>query len=181
MARNESPAERARRIELEHDAYRKETGFWGREGAGCLFLARDTARLLIAHRSVEVEQPLTWGTWGGAMDPGETPQQTVRREGREEANYKGAMKLIPLAVFAHESGFRYHNFLAVVDHQFEIELDRNKNWETQDYAWCRFGEFPDPLHPGVEYLLEHSGADIERIIEQECAAALTRRQAMRPR
>src|ERR1044072_6312895 len=29
----------------------KKTGFWGEQGAGCIFLARDTGRLLLAPRS----------------------------------------------------------------------------------------------------------------------------------
>ena len=52
----------------DHAEALQQTGFWGRAGAGVLFLARDTGRILIAHRSADVEQPDTWGTWGGAID-----------------------------------------------------------------------------------------------------------------
>ena len=134
----------------EHGAALEKTGFWGRQAAGCLFLARSTGRLLIAHRSKHVLEPHTWGTWGGAIDPGETPKQGVVREVREEAGYTGRFKLIPLFVFKHSSGFRYHNFLAVVDDEFEPELD----WETQGYEWVKFGRWPKPLHPGLKSLLE---------------------------
>ena len=43
----------------EHNAALKTTGFWGKQGAGCLFLALDTLRIGIAHRSREVEEPNT--------------------------------------------------------------------------------------------------------------------------
>ncbi len=48
-----------------------QTGFWGAYGgAGSIFLARDTGRLLLARRSHHVLQPGTWGTIGGAVDRG---------------------------------------------------------------------------------------------------------------
>jgi hypothetical protein len=61
----------------EHRDALKQTGFWGRQGAGCIFLALDTERLCIAHRSRKVEQPGTWGTWGGAIDSFESPEKTL--------------------------------------------------------------------------------------------------------
>jgi len=129
----------------EHTQALQQTGFWGRQGAGCIFMALDTGRLCLAHRSAAVEQPGTWGTWGGAMESGEDPAEAVRREVAEEAGYTGPLRLIPLMVFSHPSGFRYHNFLALVPREFEPRL----NWETQDSAWFKPGEWPSPLHPGV--------------------------------
>ena len=133
----------------EHLAAMKRTGFWGKQGAGCIFLARNTGRLLIAHRSRKVEQPNTWGTWGGAIDSGEDPETAVRREAREEAGAAAAIvALKPLFVFQSGS-FRYSNFLAVVDHEFEPVL----TWETQGYRWCPFGEWPNHLHFGLQAVL----------------------------
>ena len=54
--------------ETEHRRALNQTGFWGRQGAGCVFLAQDTGRLCLAHRSSAVEQPGTWGTWGGKSE-----------------------------------------------------------------------------------------------------------------
>lgn len=145
----------------DHEEQLQTTGFWGKQAAGCLFLARDTGRLLIAHRSDEVLEPNTWGTWGGAMDRGETPEAAVLREVDEETEHNGPRLALPLAVFSHESGFKYHNYLVVVDEEFEPTL----NWESQDYAWVGLDEMPSPLHPGVKYLLEQSRDDIARFIE----------------
>lgn len=133
----------------EHQQALNQTGFWGRRGAGCIILARDTGRFCIAHRSSKVEQPGTWGTWGGAIDEGEDPASAAQREVAEEAGYSGPMKMVPLYVFKHESGFTYYNFLAIVEREFQPRLD----WETQGYDWVEYGAWPSPLHPGLQAVL----------------------------
>lgn len=135
--------------DAEHQRALDRTGFWGAAGAGCLIIARDTGRICIAHRSQEVEQPGTWGTWGGAIDQGEDPKIAAAREVQEEAGYHGKMSLIPLYIFSHPSGFKYYNFLAVVDREFTPQLD----WETQGFVWVEFGDWPQPLHHGLVSLL----------------------------
>lgn len=132
-----------------HKRALRETGFWGRAAAGCLIQARDTGRILIPHRSEHCQQPNTWGTWGGAIDTGESPEQAVLRELSEEAGFAAPEEIVPLYVFRHESGFRYHNFLVLVGTEFEPRI----NWETQAYAWFRFGEWPEPAHFGLTALL----------------------------
>jgi 8-oxo-dGTP pyrophosphatase MutT (NUDIX family) len=127
----------------------KRTGFWGKQGAGVIFLAQNTGRLLIAHRSRQVEQPGTWGTWGGAIDEGEDPETAARREAVEEAGHRVAiLRMLPLFVYRKET-FRYSNFLAVVEHEFTPRL----GWETQGYRWCAFGEWPHPVHFGLQAVL----------------------------
>lgn len=140
-------------ISLANDALHREalekTGFWGKRAAGCLFIANDTGRYLIAHRSAHVQEPNTWGTWGGALDEGETPKQGVTREVREESGYHGHFTLEEIFVFKHSSGFEYHNFLAHVDSEFTPTLD----WETQGFKWVDFGAWPTPMHPGLKTLV----------------------------
>ena len=138
-----------RENDREHSERLRTTGFWGARGAGCLFLAQDTRRILIAHRSKHVEQPNTWGPWGGAIDSNETPEAAVQREAREEAGYNGPLRLVPLYVFRHPSGFTYYNYLALVESEFEPQLD----WETQGYVWTQYGNWPQPLHAGMRLLL----------------------------
>lgn len=156
-----------RSLEENDDDHRQQlqkTGFWGRRGAGCLFLARDTKRICIAHRSEHVEQPGTWGTWGGAIDGDESPEVAVQREAHEEAGYSGAMKLVPLYVFKHSSGFTYYNYLAVIESEFTPQLD----WETQGYKWITYPRWPQPLHMGMKLLLADptSVATIEQYCQQ---------------
>lgn len=149
----------------EHDAALGETGFWGRRGAGCLFYARRTGRFLIGMRSDLVEQPYTWGTWGGAVDAGCTPEETVRREVWEEAGYEEAFELVHIHTYRHPSGFLYENYLAVVEDEFEPVLDE----ETADFLWVSEGRWPSPLHFGMVDLLSNVGSLSER-----AAAANTR-------
>lgn len=132
----------------EHSRKLDQTGFWGAQGAGCIFFAKNTGRFLIAHRSSYVQEPNEWGVFGGAIDKGESPQEAVRREVHEETGYTGHFDLIPLYVFKKGS-FRYSNFVAVVDKEFEPRLD----WETQDTIWCEWGDWPSPMHFGLQALL----------------------------
>jgi 8-oxo-dGTP pyrophosphatase MutT (NUDIX family) len=135
----------------EHKQAMLETGFWGRAAAGALILARSTSRLLIAHRAEGTLQAGTWGTWGGAVDAGETAEQAVTRELHEEAGFDGRFDAHPLMVFEHDSGFTYSNFLVVVEQEFAPVL----NWETQNFGWFDYGDWPTPLHFGLEQLLDH--------------------------
>ncbi|MEC9152947.1 MAG: NUDIX hydrolase [Pseudomonadota bacterium] len=132
----------------------RETGFWGRAAAGCLILARETGRILIPHRSEHCQQPNTWGTWGGAIDSGESPEQAVLRELAEEAGLAAPEEIIPLFVFEHTSGFRYYNFLVTVAAEFEPNI----NWETQGFEWFVFGDWPEPAHFGLIALLSDTAS-----------------------
>jgi len=144
---------------LESDAAHakalERTGFWGKQGAGVIFYAADTGRYLLAHRSQHIEEPNTWGTWGGALDEGETPREAAEREVREEAGYHGDFDLEELWVYKHPSGFRYTNFLAIVPTEFEPQLD----WETQGFEWVEPGKWPEPMHFGLKALL--NAVDLE--------------------
>lgn len=135
----------------EHEQELNRTGFWGKRGAGVIFLAQDTGRYLIAKRSGEVEEPHTWGTWGGAIDPGEDPEQAAYREATEETGYTGPVQLKHLWTFKHPSGFQYFNYLATVPEEFIPRL----NWETESFKWVQPGKWPRPLHPGLAALISN--------------------------
>lgn len=132
-----------------HAAALKKTGHWGKQAAGCIFLARETGNICLNLRSKDVLEPLTWGTWGGAIDVDENPREAVRRESQEEVGETIKMDLIPLLLFT-KPGFKYHNFLAVIDKEFTPKLD----WESKDYKWTSLDDLPKPLHPGLKALLQ---------------------------
>ncbi len=141
----------------EHATALGETGFWGRRAAGCLVYCRETDRLLIQKRSSIVLEPNTWGTWGGAVDPGETPVETVYRELREEGVETELLtKAIPVFVFTHESGFSYHNFIVVTEEEFEPVL----TWEAADFQWMR----DVALFLGAKRLEDGSYAGVQRLM-----------------
>lgn len=122
--------------------------FWGSAGAGCVFYAEDTGRILLPLRSAYVNEPGTWGVWGGAIDPGEDARTAVMREVHEEAGYAGAMRLTQAFVFS-KGTFRYTTFLAVIPREFKPVL----NWETERYAWVAPDQLPAPLHFGLRAAL----------------------------
>ena len=134
----------------QHEQALKTTGFWGSAGAGGLILSKDTGRFLIAHRSDEVEEPNTWNLWGGAINSGMSPEGSVKEEIGEETGYSGPMKLIPLYVFKDtKSSFRFYNFLVLIDKEFSPKLD----WEAQGYKWVNYGNWPSPIHFGLNAVL----------------------------
>lgn len=132
-----------------HGVATDESGqFWGDAGAGCIFVAKDSGRVLLALRSEFVNEPGTWGVWGGAIDAGENPRAAVSREVHEETGYTGPLNLKQLHVFTKDQ-FTFTTFLAEVPTEFVPKLD----WETEDYQWCTPGDWPSPLHFGVKDLL----------------------------
>ena len=153
--------------DMTHGQALKKTGFWGKRGAGAIVMAKTTGKLLLPYRSLYVLQPHTWGVWGGAIDPKEKPEDAVKREMKEEVGYRGLdIDLIPLYVFEDEkTGFRYHNFLAVVPDEFTPDL----NWETDNFKWVEFGDWPTPLHFGLKALIKNSGGTIKKIVEKNKA------------
>jgi len=151
-------------MDAQHQDALDKTGFWGKQGAGCIFFSKRTQRFLIQYRSSYVLEPHTWGTWGGAIDEGEAPQDAVRREVDEEVGYVGRYDLQHVYTFEDdESGFRYHNFVAVCEDEFEPIL----NWEADDYEWCEFGDWPEPLHYGLADFLYNAGHKLKLFMNME--------------
>jgi 8-oxo-dGTP pyrophosphatase MutT (NUDIX family) len=138
--------------DIEHGEELSKTGFWGKAGAGAIIFSYKTKNFLFPLRSNLVEQPNTWGVWGGAIDRGLSPEESVEKEVHEEAGYSGKMKLFPIYVFEHSSGFKYFNYIAVIEDEFVPNL----NWETSDYKWVEYGNWPTPLHFGVTAILNDS-------------------------
>jgi 8-oxo-dGTP pyrophosphatase MutT (NUDIX family) len=148
------------------DSFRR-TGFWGAFGAaGAIFLAQDTGRLLLTRRSHRVLQPGTWGTVGGALDHGEGPIEAVIREAREELSVELQHEDLHLCYVFRDTKtqFSYHNYTALVPTEFEPEL----NWEVSEHAWVEFGDWPDPLHFGMQHWLgdEHGERSLRTLIDQ---------------
>ncbi len=135
----------------------------GRSGAGCLILARSTGRLLVNLRAGWVSEPLTWATWGGEIEPGCDPEDTVTREVWEEAGLDDFEALVPLMVYRDpEDGFRYHNYLAVIADEVVPRL----NDESAGSRWVSWGRWPAPLHFGLKALLADQPS--RRILERQC-------------
>jgi len=134
--------------------------YWGSEAAGALIVAQNTGRILLVHRSKNVDQPGTWGTIGGKVDFEETPQETISREVEEESGFDGNYKISHLYTYK-DGEFKYHNYLLII----KFEQTPMLNWENDTSAWVEYGEWPDPLHFGMEELIKHAGHKIKRVID----------------
>jgi 8-oxo-dGTP pyrophosphatase MutT (NUDIX family) len=137
--------------EPEHQKALDQTGFWGKQAAGAIIMAKSTGRILLSFRSGQVEEPHTWGVWGGAIDDGETPLAGAYREASEELGSIRVEHAVPLYVFKSGS-FQYSNFLFIVGDEFSPNPSEEHSWETEGYDWVEFGNWPSPLHPGLEAL-----------------------------
>jgi 8-oxo-dGTP pyrophosphatase MutT (NUDIX family) len=135
-----------------------EGGYWGTQGAGGIFLARNTGRFLFGLRSRDVREPGTWGGFGGKIEPGEGAVKAAEREMIEETGYEGKLNLRVLYLFK-DGDFRYFNYLAVIDKEFEPKL----NWENDNYAWVEYNKWPEPLHFGTEEALTLASTKIKQI------------------
>jgi 8-oxo-dGTP pyrophosphatase MutT (NUDIX family) len=132
--------------------------YWGKAGAGLLFWCTTTKRFLIGHRSADVYDPNTWGTFGGKIEPGEEPDKTALREANEETHFRNFITqediegIWPADVFKDpEAGFEYHNFVLYVKKEFTPVL----NWENQAARWVSPEELVNlsPLHPGMDLVI----------------------------
>jgi 8-oxo-dGTP pyrophosphatase MutT (NUDIX family) len=152
-----------RRFEIFEAVYDNDSGgkFWGNEGAGVLPICTATGRILVAMRSPEVNEPNTWGIFGGKIDrhaPGEkqeTAEEAAKREFAEETGYAKDFEIIPAYVWeAPDKTFRYSNFIGLLDDEFEPEYD----WETSYAEWVTLQELKDltPKHFGLQALLKNS-------------------------
>lgn len=147
-----------------HDEVLQKTGYWGKQGAGCLLVSLRTGKVLIPRRSALVLEPGTWGVFGGAIDPDENERQAVAREVDEEAGHKiNPKSLEVLYTYADkDKDFKYTTYIGVVDDEFVPIL----NWESSDAHWFEFGNWPSPLHYGLEKILTDETA--LSIIERVC-------------
>lgn len=142
--------------------------FWGDQAAGCLFFAQSTKRIGFALRGEGALEPGTYGTFGGAIDAAETPIDAVLREIEEEiGDFLFVTELIPLYVFRSDT-FRYHNFLAIVPNEFDLDENAPSADENDAIEWVVFRHWPQPLHFGAQALLrnKHALQTIRNIINR---------------
>jgi 8-oxo-dGTP pyrophosphatase MutT (NUDIX family) len=126
---------------------------WGRVGAAGLLVHRagvDGPELLLQHRAVWSHHGGTWGTPGGALHAGESPEHGALREVQEELGLLPEdLELGPSSVDDH-GGWAYTTVLArplrVIEPR-DLELDG----ESDGVAWIGLGDLVSvPLHPGFE-------------------------------
>ena len=154
-------------LETDYTSYDNDSNqpFWGNIGAGILVYCSSTQRFLIDHRSEFVNEPNTYGVFGGKLDEGveENIKETAQREFVEETGFKGSIKLIPAYIYK-TSGFQYHNFIGIIDKEF---TPRN-SWESQGHLWLDWNDLQNlnNKHFGLTSLLKNSQGLIQKIIKE---------------
>ncbi len=155
----------------DHQRALDETGFWGRQGAGLIIMCSKTGRILLPLRSAQVEQPHTWGTWGGAIDVGEDPKTAAVREMREESGVRIDPRSVTKLFVFQKGTFKYTTFLATVDVEFKPRLDQ----ETERAEWFSLTNLPSPLHFGLSAVL--NGAKAMQILDGVIAKLPAKKRA----
>lgn len=123
------------------------------QASGCILLSEDTKRILLQLRRPDRKNKNYWGFWGGGVEPGETPIQTINRELTEELGFlPDIIKYYPLHnMTSNDESFEYITFLATVPTEF-IPIINN---ESEGYAWVNYDRYPAPLHPGAKLVLQN--------------------------
>lgn len=129
---------------------------WGLHGAAGLFLVRreagaDGARrvtdVVLQHRAAWSHEGGTWGVPGGAVAPGESPEQGALREAAEEAGLDPAtVRAIGEHVLDH-GPWSYTTLVAEVAPGARVEPAAT-DAESIAVRWVPLDEVPSlPLHP----------------------------------
>ena len=123
--------------------------FYGNSGAGVLVYCTSTNRFLLGLRSKLVNEPNTWGTFGGKIEGESDPKMAALRELKEETGYNGNVDLQLFDVF-QSGNFNFYNFLGKVEEEFSPILDL----ENESAEWFSLNDFPPNLHFGTKRLLD---------------------------
>jgi 8-oxo-dGTP diphosphatase len=98
-------------------------------------------KILLQHRTEDAKTPPGyWGFFGGGIEPGETPEQAIRRETMEELNYR-----LRNPRFILKNDFYWNGEMNEM-HVFAEEYDQDKEltlWEGQGMGWYDLSALPE--------------------------------------
>lgn len=113
--------------------------------AGVLPVCLKTGRLLLCKRGAHLEtEPNKWANLGGKANIGETAYETAVREFYEESGKIMPIKLIPSFIDEKEDGFKYYNFIGLVEDEFKPIINKltvDFEVEISDFKWLTLDEF----------------------------------------
>lgn len=112
--------------------------------AGCIFRDPEGNILLLKRSPLEKNYAGHWALPGGGSEEGETPEDTARRESREEIGWE-PQDMEKVDEVKTPSGLIFHTFASQVPERFETKL----NSEHVGSGWFKPSALPDPMHPAV--------------------------------
>lgn len=149
-------------------------------GAGVLLVAKSTGRFLLAKRGNEISYPSQWTNFGGGSEPGESPEETAKRELKEESGYRGRILRLVKSLVSNNphNKYTFHNYIALVPDEFVPPMVGRKtvdgHVEVQDHGWFSWFEitqnrFPyGQMHYGIKDLFRYNRAQILSILRNYC-------------
>ena len=112
------------------------------DSVGIVIIAKDSKRFLLLHR---VTKPIVWSILTGTMDvDGETPEETVRREIREEIGESSYNKITGITQVGKTKNHGTFNvFVGFTEKEFtpDLKMDENDEW-----GWYTENDLPKPIH-----------------------------------
>lgn len=147
--------------------------YYGKAGAGILFVCKEDQTCLLLKRSNRVEEGGTWGISGGAVSKGEGYynkddikedetldfKETAFRESNEELFSDGSFnvdliekELIGQTEFK-DGGFKYLTFVYNVSLEAKKQITSkiSLDWENDAAKWFSLSSLPSNLHFGVDF------------------------------
>jgi 8-oxo-dGTP pyrophosphatase MutT (NUDIX family) len=130
---------------------------WGLAGAAGLFLHRDGAQgpeVLLQHRAQWSHHGGTWGTPGGALHEGESPEDGALREVREELGLLPRDVELEVTSVDDHGGWAYTTVIARPVRTIEPG-DLRLDGESDGVAWVSLAGLDEvELHPGLAASLD---------------------------
>jgi 8-oxo-dGTP pyrophosphatase MutT (NUDIX family) len=124
------------------------------KGAGIAIVTPQDECLFLL-RAPDANHPNEWDLPGGKADDDETPEETARRETKEEISALPYGQLKPIADTSSkdDSGkdVDFITFRLDILHKFTPKIDKA---EHTKFVWASLGNPPEPLHPGVRQVVD---------------------------
>jgi 8-oxo-dGTP pyrophosphatase MutT (NUDIX family) len=90
----------------------------------------------------------------------------VIRETREELGIEVQHEDLHLCYTFRDAKtqFVYYNYTALIPEECELVL----NWEVSEHTWVDFGQWPEPLHFGMQHWLQdpHGESALRALVQQ---------------
>ena len=119
-----------------------------KNSSGVLLICQKTGNFLLLKRSKSAFFPNTWSVVAGAIEEGETPLESIKRELKEETQIDP--NLIKFQFFEHQEDIKsFDLFLGYCEEEYECKLDN----ENVDWGWFNMNNLPKPLFPTLYYSL----------------------------